>query len=306
LSAYIARRILEAGVVLFGASLLVFVVLRVVPGDPIVMMYGTEVDPRVVAAERQRLGLDRPILVQYEIFLEHIVTGDLGESLRYRRSAAQVVAEALPATVQLAAAAMGWAFILGVPAGIFAACTRGGLWDRIVMVLSLVGQCTPTFWLGILFMLLFAVILHWLPTSGSGTIKHLILPSLTLGLYMVALLARLTRSCMLEVLGQDYLRTARAKGLAEWVVVTRHGFRNALIPIVTVVGLQTGALLGGAIVTEAVFAWPGIGNLAVQATNTRDYNLVQAVTLLSAVVFVVINLAIDVLYTYLDPTVGYS
>ena len=174
------------------------------------------------------------------------------------------------------------------------------------MVLSLVGQCTPTFWLGILFMLLFAVILHWLPTSGSGTIKHLVLPSLTLGLYMVALLARLTRSCMLEVLGQDYLRTARAKGLAEWVVVTRHGFRNALIPIVTVVGLQTGALLGGAIVTEAVFAWPGIGNLAVQATNTRDYNLVQAVTLLSAVVFVVINLAIDVLYTYLDPTVGYS
>jgi len=297
---------LESGVVLVGASLLVFVVLRVIPGDPIVMMYGPEVSPRVVEAERQRLGLDRPILVQYEMFVAHILTGDLGESLRYRRSAVQVVAEALPFTVQLAAAAMGWALVLGVPAGIFAACARGGLWDRVVMILSLVGQCTPTFWLGILFMLLFAVILHWLPTSGSGSIKYLILPSFTLGLYMLALLARLTRSCMLEVLGQDYLRTARAKGLPEWVVLTRHAFRNALIPIVTIVGLQTGALLGGAIVTEAVFAWPGVGNLAVQATNTRDYNLVQAVALLSAAVFVLINLATDVLYTYLDPTVGYS
>ena len=303
---YVLKRVLESGLVLIGASLLVFVVLRVIPGDPIVMMYGTEVDPRVVEAERQRLGLDRPILVQYGFFVEHIITGDLGESLRYRRPSVQVVGEALPATVELATAAMVWAILLGVPAGILAAYYRGGVWDRIVMVISLVGQCTPTFWLGILFMLLFAVNLHWLPTSGRGTPQHLILPSFTLGLYMVALLSRLTRSCMLEVLNQDYLRTARAKGLPERIVVGVHALRNAFIPVVTVIGLQTGALLGGAIVTEAVFAWPGIGNLAVQATNTRDYNLVQAVALLSAGVFVLINLAIDVLYTYLDPTVRYS
>lgn len=302
---YLVNRLIWGIVVLFGVSLVVFVLVRVVPGDPVLLLFpdANAVPQEVIQATRKQLGLDRPIYVQYVVYMRHALLGDLGESFRYHQPAARLVVSSLPYTAQLAAAAFIFSVSVGSVAGIFAAIRRGSGFDRAIMFSALLGQSIPTFWLGILLIIVFAVKLNVFPTSGHGSWRYLVLPVVTLSGFMVALTSRLVRSSMLEVLSQDYVRTARSKGLTERVVIFRHAFRNALLPVVTVLGLQISTLLGGAVVTEAVFAWPGIGTLAVNAISTRDYNVVQAVVLMSAFIFVAVNLMVDVLYTWLDPRI---
>jgi ABC-type dipeptide/oligopeptide/nickel transport system permease component len=249
------------------------------------------------------MGFDQPLYQQYLIYLGQLAKGDLGTSFRFQRPVLDLALERLPATVELAAVSMALATVVAVPLGVIAAVRRYSRWDSGVMLGSLLGQSVPTFWLGILLILVFAVQFRVLPTSGRGSWQQVILPSITLGAYMMALIARLTRSGMLEVLGEDYVRTARAKGLFERAVLLRHALRNAMLPVVTVLGLQVGALLGGAIITEAVFAWPGIGTLAINAIYARDYPIVQATVLISAAIFVGINFLLDLTYQYLDPRI---
>lgn len=299
----LARRTLLALVVLFGVSVLVFVVVRVIPGDPVQLMYPEAMPPELLKQVRAALGLDDPIYVQYIVFLHQALRGDLGRSYRYHRPVADLVLERLPATAELALAALAISLLLGVPLGVLAALKRNSLLDNLVMLMAMLGQSMPTFWLGIMLIIIFAVSFRWFPTSGREGLQYLVLPALSLSGFMTALTARLVRSCMLEVLSQDYLRTARAKGLSEYAVVISHGLRNALIPVVTVLGLQVGNLLGGAVITETVFAWPGVGFLSITAIYQRDYNIVQAVVLLSAVIFVVLNMIIDLLYMWLDPRI---
>lgn len=304
--AYLCQRVFHSALVLFGVLTLVFVLVRMVPADPVVIMVGPDASPEEIEVMQKALGLDKPIYVQYAIYLVQVLKGDLGTSLRHHRPAAEVVLEHFPATALLACTSMAFATIVGIPAGMIAAIKRGTRYDTATVAVVLIGQSMPTFWLGIMLIIVFAVKLRWLPTSGFGTPKQLILPTVTLGSYMMALIARTNRSAMLEVLRADYLRTARAKGLVERVVILRHALRNALIPVVTVLGLQTGVLLGGAVVTETVFAWPGIGNLAVSAIGTLDYPVVQAIVLLSGCVFVFINLFLDTVYALLDPRIRYD
>jgi len=299
----IARRLAHGLVVLWGVSVVVFFVLRVVPGDPVLIMYPEGLSPTQLQAAHAALGLDRPLTVQYGTFVSRAVHGDLGDSFRYQRPALGLVLQRFPATAQLAAVAMAITILVGVPLGLVAAAQRGGWVDRTVMLTASLGQSLPTFWLGIMLIVIFAVALHWLPTSGRGSIAQLVLPAVTLAGYSTALTARLTRAGMLDVFAEPYIRTARAKGLREITVLVRHVLRNGLIPVVTLLGLQVGTLLGGAVITEAVFAWPGVGLLAVSAVFTRDYNVVQAVVLLSTVIFIVVNLCIDLCYVVLDPRI---
>jgi ABC-type dipeptide/oligopeptide/nickel transport system permease component len=304
--AFLLQRALHSAIVLFGTLTLVFFLVRFVPADPVRIMAGPDASLKEIQATRVALGFDKPIYVQYAIYLRNVAKGDLGRSLRHHRPAAVLVMERFPATLQLALASMLLAVGVAIPAGIFAAVKRGTLYDTVTVASSLLGQSVPTFWLGIVLIMVFAVRLRWLPTSGYGGWQHMLLPTITLGLYMMALITRMNRSSMLEVLGADYLRTARAKGLWERVVLLRHALRNALIPVVTVIGLQTGTLLGGAVITETVFAWPGIGSLAVDSITTLDYPVVQAVVILSGGVFVVINFLLDVVYVWLDPRIKYA
>jgi len=299
----IARRLAHGLVVLWGVSVVVFLVLRVVPGDPVLIMFPEGLSPQQLRAEHAALGLDRPLLVQYGAFVSRALHGDLGDSFRYERPALGLVLQRFPATAQLAAVAMAITILVGIPLGLVAAAQRGGWIDRTVMLTASLGQSLPTFWLGIMLIVIFAVALHWLPTSGRGSLAQLVLPAVTLAGYSTALTARLTRAGMLDVFAEPYIRTARAKGLREITVLIRHVLRNGLIPVVTLLGLQVGTLLGGAVITEAVFAWPGVGLLAVSAVFTRDYNVVQAVVLLSTVIFIVVNLCIDLCYVVLDPRI---
>jgi peptide/nickel transport system permease protein len=252
---------------------------------------------------RHQMGFDRPWVVQYVDFLGKAVRGDFGVSLRQQQPTITLVAERIPATLELAAAAMAIAVCIGLPVGIAAATHRGTLLDNLLMLVGLLGQSVPVFWLGLLLIMVFAVELGWLPVAGTGGIDHLVLPAVTLGLFSTAYIARMTRSSMLEVLGRDYVRTARAKGLKHRVVIRAHALRNALIPLITVIGLQCGALLGGAVITESIFAWPGVGRLTIQAIQSKDLPLVQACVLLLAVIFVFANLVVDLLYAYLDPRI---
>lgn len=303
--AFIARRALQSVIVLAGTLTLVFIIVRWVPADPVLIMAGQDASPKEIEETRAALGLDQPIYIQYLVYMRNLARGDLGTSLRFHRPATQLVLEHFPATVQLALASMALAVCIGIPAGLFAATRRGSFYDTVVMVGCLIGQSAPTFWFGIMLIIVFAVRWHLLPTSGYGEWRHIVLPMLTLGLFMTALIARMNRSSMLEVLGTDYLRTARAKGLPERAVLLRHALRNALIPVVTVIGQQTGTLLGGAVITETVFAWPGIGSLAVNSIKTLDYPVVQAAVILSGSVFVLINFALDVVYAWIDPRIRY-
>jgi len=266
-------------------------------------MYPEGLSPTQLQAAHAALWLDRPLIVQYGTFVSRAVHGDLGDSFRYQRPALGLVLQRFPATAQLAAVAMAITILVGVPLGLVAAAQRGGWVDRTVMLTASLGQSLPTFWLGIMLIVIFAVALRWLPTSGRGSIAQLVLPAVTLAGYSTALTARLTRAGMLDVFAEPYIRTARAKGLREITVLVRHVLRNGLIPVVTLLGLQVGTLLGGAVITEAVFAWPGVGLLAVSAVFTRDYNVVQAVVLLSTVIFIVVNLCIDLCYVVLDPRI---
>jgi ABC-type dipeptide/oligopeptide/nickel transport system permease component len=303
---YILRRLAQSALTLLGVSVLVFVILRVLPGDPARMLLPDGAPESAVAELNRQLGLREPLIVQYGLFLRSVARGDFGQSFQYRAPALRVVLERLPATVQLTLAAMLVTIAVGVSLGIFTAVHRGTRYDVAGTIVAVLGQSLPNFWLGIMLILLFGVALRWLPTSGFAGWASLVLPTITLAAFPTALVARLTRSSMLEILNRDYIRTGRAKGLAEQTVVLRHALRNAAIPVLTVIGLQIGALLGGAVITESVFAWPGMGKLIVDAIFFRDFPVVQTVLILSATVFVAINLLVDLLYTVIDPRIRYS
>ena len=303
---YVVRRLWQSALTLVGVSVLVFVILRVVPGDPAKMLLPEGAPQSAIEELNRQLGLQEPLYVQYGLFVQSVFRGDFGQSFQYRAPALQVVTERLMATVQLALAAMLITVGVGVSLGIVAAVRRGTGYDYASTVLAVLGQSLPNFWLGIMLILLFGVALRWLPTSGFESWWHLVLPAVTLAAFPMALVARLTRSSMLEILGRDFIRTGRAKGLAERAVILRHALRNAAVPLLTVLGLQIGTLLGGAVITESVFAWPGMGKLVVDAIFFRDFPVVQTVLILSATLFVVINLLVDLLYTVIDPRIRYS
>ena len=306
MKAYVLRRLWQSALTLVGVSVLVFVILRVVPGDPAKMLLPDGAPQSAVDELNRQLGLHEPLHVQYAIFVRSVFRGDFGQSFQYRAPALQVVVDRLGATVQLALAALVITVGVGVSLGVVAAVRRGTGYDYASTVLAVLGQSLPNFWLGIMLILLFGVALRWLPTSGFESWRHLILPAVTLAAFPMALVARLTRSSMLEILGRDFIRTGRAKGLAERAVILRHALRNAAVPLLTVLGLQIGTLLGGAVITESVFAWPGMGKLVVDAIFFRDFPVVQTVLILSATIFVVINLLVDLLYTVIDPRIRYS
>lgn len=303
MSAYILRRLIFSVFVLWGALTVVFLAVRAVPGDPAQMMAGTDATAAEVQALREKLGLNRPLIVQYVAYLGQTIQLDLGESLRLSQPVVTLVAERLPTTGKLALTAIIIAVLISFPLGIAAALRPGGLLDGIVSVVSLLGQSVPGFWLGIMFILIFARQLRLLPSAGDETWAHLVLPSITVALPLVGVLTRLVRSGLLDVLDEDYIRTARAKGLPSQVVMWRHAIRNMLIPVITVVGLQVGHLLGGAVITETVFAWPGVGLLLVDAITNRDYPLVQAAILFITAIFVTINFLVDLSYGALDPRI---
>ncbi|HET6738834.1 MAG TPA: nickel ABC transporter permease [Kribbella sp.] len=303
MGAYVVRRLFFSLFVLWGAVTIIFVVLRLVPGDPAYIMLGPDADQAQVAALRAQLGLDQSLIQQYATYLTNVVHLDFGESFRLNADSMSLVLQRVPATIQLATAALLLSLLIGLPLGVVAAL-RAHTWvDRTISVFSLMGQSTPSFWLGIVLILVFARGLKVLPSAGSGTWAHLVLPTITLALPFLAILVRLTRSGLLEVVHEGYVQTARAKGLGEGIVILVHAMRNALIPIVTVVGLQFGALLGGTVIVETVFAWPGVGRLLIDSIGRRDYGVVQASILLVATIFVLINLLVDLVYGFLDPRV---
>jgi ABC-type dipeptide/oligopeptide/nickel transport system permease component len=302
MAAFLARRLTDLVITILGVSTLAFVVLRM-SGDPVDMLLPPEASQEMVAEVRRSLGLDAPLYVQYVRFLGGAFSGDFGNSLQYRKPAVEMIRQALPATIQLAVVSMVITVLIAVPAGIFAALKRNTFVDRFVLIATTIGQSMPFFWLGIMMILFFAVKLGWLPTSGSGTPAHLILPSLTLAAYAVSQIARLVRSSMLDVLGHDYVRTARAKGLRERTVILRHVLKNAAIPVVTVLGIHFGILMGGTVVTETIFAWPGLGRLIISSIALRDYPVVQAGVVYLAIIFVLINSLLDISYGFLDPTI---
>lgn len=304
--AYIVKRLLLAVPVLFGVAFLVFAMVRIIPGDPARVIAGEAATEEVVAGIRRDLGLDRPLPEQFATFMGSLLRGDFGRSIRSRAPVSVELAARIPNTVQLAVAGLIVAVVIGVGAGIVSAVRPYSLLDTAVMLVALAGLSMPVFWSGLMLILIFAVRLGWLPAVGTGSLAHLVLPALTLGGTTAAIIARMTRSSMLEVMRSDYIRTARAKGLAEAAVINRHAFRNALVPVITVVGLQMGTLLSGAVLTESVFAWPGLGRLLVEGVLARDYPIVQASVLLVAASFVVVNLLVDVLYAVVDPRIHYG
>jgi peptide/nickel transport system permease protein len=299
---YVFRKVFHTAFVAFGVVTLVFAALRL-SGDPAATMLPGDASVDELAALRRQLGLDQPLWLQYLGFLGAAVTGDFGTSFRHQQPALPLVLERLPATLELAGAALLLAVGLALPLGILAAIHRGRLLDVAAMAFAVVGQATPYFWMGIMLILIVSVELAWLPTSGRGGLARLILPAITLGTHFAASLARLTRTSMLEVFGQQFVTTARAKGLSEWSVVLAHTLKNAAVPVITLIGLQFGTLLGGAVVTETIFAWPGVGRLAVQSVFVRDYPVVQAGVFVLALTFVAINLLVDLLYGVLDPRI---
>ena len=299
---YLVRKVFHTLFVALGVVTLVFVALRL-SGDPAATMLPGDATVDELAALRRTLGLDRPLHLQYVAFLGGAVRGDFGESFRHQQPAFGLVMERLPATLELAFAALVLAVVVALPLGILAAVYRGRTADVLAMSFAVVGQATPYFWMGIMLILVVSVELGWLPTSGRGSWAHLILPAITLGTHFAASLARLTRTSLLEVLGQNFVTTARAKGLAEGSVILRHALKNAAVPVVTLIGLQFGTLLGGAVVTETIFAWPGIGRLVVQAIGARDYPLVQGCVLTIGLVYVVVNLLTDLALAFIDPRI---
>ena len=299
---YVCVRVLQLVPTLIGVTLFAFVVIRL-SGDPTSVLLPAEATEAQRAAFRQAYGLDRPILEQYVRYVWRLLHGDFGVSLFQGEPALRLVLARLAATVQLAATAIGIVVLVGIPLGVLAAVRRGTIVDYITLSLVALGQSVATFWLGLMLILLFAVAWRLVPPSGYGSAVQIILPAFTLAAYYIAVAARLTRSGMLEVLAQDYIRTARAKGLSERFTVFRHALRNAIIPILTVLGIQIGDLLAGSVVTETVFAWPGVGTLALDAILRRDYPLVQAVIVVLAVIYATVNLAVDLLYAWVDPRV---
>jgi peptide/nickel transport system permease protein len=302
MSVYLLRRLAQSVLVLLGVSFVVFFILYLT-GDPALVLLPPDATAEDIRKFREDMGFNDPFIVQYARFLRGALRGDFGQSVRHGEPAFHLVVERLPATFQLAGAALLVALLLAIPAGVVSAVRRNSAVDYVATVVALLGQSMPTFWLGIMLILIFSVQFNLFPSSGRGGLEHLVLPAVTLGLFTTARITRLTRSGMLEVLNQDYIRTARAKGVSGRPVVWKHAFKNAAIPIVTIVGIELGTLLGGSVITETIFAWPGVGRLSVQAIYNRDYPVVQAAVFLLASTFVLVNLVVDLLYTYLDPRI---
>ena len=311
---YALRRLVQTLPVLFLSSILVFGLVRFIPGDPAMLIAGPDALPEQIVAARARLGLDKPIYVQYAIWLAQVVRGDLGVSILNGYPVFDLIARKFLATLQLTAGGVLVALCISLPLGILASVRRGGWFERLTSLVVALGQAIPTFWLGILLVLVFSLQLKWLPPSGQVAfsekpglaLRLMILPSVTLGFYSATVLTRFLKSSMLEVMEMDYVRTARAKGLADTGILTRHVLKNALIPVVTILGLQLGAFLGGAVVTESIFDWPGLGRLMLQAIGTRDYPVLQGTVLFVVVTFVCVTLITDLTYGYLDPRIRYQ
>jgi len=302
--AFVMRRVALTVPVLVGVATLVFSLLHAIPGDPARAMLGESASDRDVAELRRQLGLDRPVGLQYASYMRGLLHADLGTSLRTGGPVADQIFERMPATVELGAAAMAVAVALALPLGVVAAVWRGTLVDHVATSVSMLGVSLPNFWLGPLLALIVGVQLGWLPVSGRGGLEHLVLPAVSLGLALAAVLARMTRTSLIEQLAQPYVVAARARGVSLWQVRLRHALRNSLIPVVTVAGLQVGAVLTGAVITETIFAWPGVGRLLVQSITFRDYPVAQGCILLIAVTYVTVNLVTDVLYAWLDPRIA--
>ncbi|MGE0450159.1 MAG: nickel ABC transporter permease [Vicinamibacterales bacterium] len=303
---FLIRRLLLTIPVLVGVATLVFSLIHLVPGDPVQAMLGESASPQDVEQMRTRLGLDRPLYQQYGVYVTGLLHGDLGTSLRTNQPVTGIILDRLPATLELALASMVVAILVAIPLGIVAAVRVGTRVDHAATTLALVGISMPTFWLGPLLAIVFSVMLGWLPVSGRGTPAHLVLPAITLGAPLAAMLARMTRASVLEELRELYVLAARARGVSRARAVLAHAFRNSLIPIVTVIGLQFGSVLTGAVITETIFAWPGVGRLLVQSISSRDYPAVQGCILLIAVTYVTMNLLVDLLYGLLDPRIRYE
>jgi peptide/nickel transport system permease protein len=311
---YIIRRLILAIPVMVGVSFFVFSSIRWVPGDPAVAIAGELASPQMIARVREEMGLNQPLLVQYFRYVGRMLQGDMGRSVKTGQPVSTELFKRLPNTLTLATTSLVLAAVIGIPIGVFSATRPNSWFDGGSMTFALLGVSMPIFWLGLMLMILFAVLLpRWmgmstplLPPTGSGTWKHLVMPAVALAANSMAIQARMTRACMMEVLRQDYVRTARAKGLIERLVIYKHALRNALLPIVTIVGLQFGTLIGGAVITETVFAWPGIGRYLVDAIGFRDYPVIQGAVLIITVGFVLTNLVVDVMYAYLDPRIHYD
>ena len=306
MTGFIVRRLLLAIPTLFGVLVVAFLLLYVAPGDPVQAMVGERADPETISRLRAQLRLDDPLPSRFGHYAASVVRGDLGNSYITNRPITRDIRERFPKTLQLAGAAMLLATLVGITLGVLSARRPGGWVDRLSLGLAYLGISFPVYWVGLLLILLFAVTLRWLPPSGYGSLRFLVLPALTLGMRSIAFLARMTRSAMLESLGADYVRTARSKGLSEWAVTVRHALRNAMIPVITVLGLDFGAYLTGSILTETVFSWPGIGRYVVNAIQRRDLPAIQGTVLFLSAVFVLVNLITDLAYAKADPRVSYS
>jgi peptide/nickel transport system permease protein len=299
---YVLSRLAQTALVVFLSLTAVFFMVRLA-GDPVTLFMPMDIQAKDVNEFRQRLGFNDPLAVQYARFIGGAVRGDFGESLRYKRDALGLVLERMPATLLLAGTALALTFVVAVPLGVVTAVRRDRLADHIGTIGTVLGQAVPGFWLGLMLIYVFAVQLRWLPTGGMGTVAHLVMPSIVLAAFYAARVARLTRSAVLEILNEEYILTARAKGLAESRVIGKHTLRNSAIPIVTLAGLEAGQLLGGAVITETIFAWPGLGRLTVQALLNRDFPVVLAAVSLTSIVYTLMNLVVDLVYGWLDPRV---
>lgn len=302
---YILARFGQAVLAIWALTVIIFLLTRL-SGDPVVLLVPPDATPKQYQQMKADLGLDRALHIQYARFIGNIGSGDFGRSFRWGKPALAVFKERFPATVQLAVTAMAFAVFIGIPMGLLAAVKRGSFWDSLIRLLSVAGQSMPGFWLGLMLIMFFAVNLGWLPAGGRGGPETLIMPGITLAAYFVAAFARLTRSSMLDVLDTEYIKMARMKGVPEGLVVVKHGFKNAAIPIVTYGGMSIGALLAGTVITETVFAWPGIGRLVVDSILNRDFPVVQTVVLIVGSIYFVLNFLVDILYCYLDPRIRYG
>jgi peptide/nickel transport system permease protein len=307
---FVLARLVQMIPVLFLISLIVFGIMHLLPGDPALLMLagaeGGAIPPERIAMLREQMGLDDPVPVQYWRFLSGALVGDLGESIRFREPVLDMILDRLGSTVELAVAGLICAMLIGIPLGIVAAVREGGWIDAFCMTVSYLGASIPVYWLGLVLIFVFALNLGWFPSAGGESLRALVLPALTLGLISAGIIARLVRSSMIEVLQEDYMRTGRAKGLPRNLLLWRHGIKNAMIPVVTILGLQFGGMLAGTVVTETVFSRPGVGRLIVNAIIAKDYPLVQGAVLFLAVIYVMVNLLVDVLYAYLDPRIRYG
>jgi len=303
---YVIKRLISIIPVLIGISLLLFFMLRMLPGDPAQVLAGQMATPQEIQNIRSQLGLDKPIYQQYAIYMGNLMRLDLGRSARTQNPVFEEIWARLPNTMLLAVVAIGLACLFGIPAGIISAVRPYSWIDYTVTIIALFGISMPVFWLGLMLVVVFSVVLKWLPAGGTGGWQYVILPSITLASFVVAFIARMTRATMLETLSQDFTTTARSKGLTEKIVVIKHALRNALIPIITVVGLQFGMLLGGAVLTETVFAWPGIGRLIVDSILARDYAMIQGVILIFGLLYILVNLSVDIIYAFIDPRIRYD